>query len=614
VVTVSGAEIEAFMRRLIWWLLHGQASRASAVLEALRLAHTALIPEAVHQLRMHAAERAETPQRGGGLSLFGVGGHNGGSKQHGTGTGVDCLPDIFFDARVLRMLAEAYTRLPAATLADADSPGMAALRTTLAQLASIWLREKHATDASATTPGASTPVHGHHGVHHFGGGGTAAAAARVEPRTLGHAAALLGAYFRLIALRARERERETSSAGLDSATGLKPDAPKTDAPPASLSFIRNALELLQSWMSLACLPLPSSATGGAAARASNMPAQADARVVVLGALEALLAVRPLGNSHPEENELERGLESDVRRFLDALLLSAPVLAPHVRRALAAHLRHNGGRDSEGLALFMRKSLRGAHRPSSGISGVDAGAAALARAYFAAIVDCADGSGEAGYDGGLAAARQADGRISAQLLLLALLHQGAQDAPMRELGARLARAICPLSREALAAAPHAAPPHAAIAGGAAPEEPLLYSASAFRYSSALAAAPRAHETLPPLLSVLVEKFSQLSLAEREDALLLLLPWLQVRGTRAGSDGLDRWGGLGEVGSCCWMRCCCCCRGCRTKVREWGGEQLWRCCAGECGGEADVLRRYLSERLLAPCDGREHACAHTCPPQH
>jgi len=573
----GGAEVEAFVRRLVWWLLHGPPERASAVLEALRLAHTALLPEAVRQLRALATERAEAPARGGALSLFG-----GGSKgPPGGGGGADGLPAVFFDARVLRMLAEAYGRVPTAELARADAPGAALLRTTLEQLCSIWLRERHSADSQ---PAASPAPTSHHGLgfhsSHAGHGSGAAAGARVEPRTLGHAAALLGAYFKLIAHRARERERAAASDALESNTPLdlggeaaalalaapapSPAAPAPAPSPASsgysssssslspsgalasLSFVRNALELLQSWMALACSPLALAAAGKSTVTSAktNGLAPSDARVAVLGALEALLAVRPLGDGAPlpVEAELERGLESDVRRFLDGLLLSAPVLAPPVRRALAAHLRHNGGRGGEGLALFMRKSLRGAHRSADrgaaraatraagGGAGVDAGAAALARAYFAAIVDCADGSGEGGYDGGLAAARRADARIGAQLLLLALLHQGAEDAPMRELGARLARAICPLSDAARAAAPHAAPPHAAIAGGAAPLEPLLYAASAFRYSSALAAAAGSHATLPALLSVLVERFSQLSLAEREDALLLLLPWLQVFGTR------------------------------------------------------------------------------------
>jgi len=520
-----GSDVEAFMRRLVWWVLHGHGSRVSAVLEALRLAHIELVPEAVRQLRTLATERAETPSRGGGLSIFGGGG-GGAAKHHGGSTPNDGLPDVFFDSRVLRMLAEAFGRIPTAVLADVDNVGMSHLRATLEQLCSVWLREKHSADATTPSHGMQMPIHGHHGVHHGGGGG-GVLAGRVESKNLIHTAGLLGAYFRLIALRARERERAASNAALlidDKEVSEKPS--KQVAKPASLSFVRNALELLQSWMSLACLPLP---TAASARGSKDSAGGSDARVVVLSALEALLAVRPLGQPNADDPEIEKGLESDVRHFLDALLLSAPVLAPHVRRALAAHLRHNGGHDGRGLALFMRKSLRGAHR-SAGGAGVDAGAGALARAYFSAIVDCADGSGEGGYDGGLAAARQADARISAQLLLLALLHQGAQDAPMRELGARLARAICPLSHEALTAAPHAAAPHAAIAGGPAPTEPLLYSASAFRYSAALAAAPRAHEGLPALLSVLVERFTQLSLPEREDALLLLMPWLQTFGAR------------------------------------------------------------------------------------
>ena len=151
--------------------------------------------------------------------------------------------------------------------------------------------------------------------------------------------------------------------------------------------------------------------GGGGAGAS------DARVAVLGALEALLAVRPLGAAacDAELERLEKTLEGDVRAFLDALLLSCPALGPHVRRALAAHLRHNGGRAAAGLRLFLQNSLRGAHRaPDSQLALPAAAGVATpqpasdrhgvndynkARAYFSAIVDCADGSARDGYDEG-----------------------------------------------------------------------------------------------------------------------------------------------------------------------------------------------------------------------
>ena len=85
----AAAEVESFVRRLVWWLLHGPADRCAAVLEArrrinseshgefivsswrinapeaLRLAHTALLPETIRQLRAVAAERAEAPRRSG---------------------------------------------------------------------------------------------------------------------------------------------------------------------------------------------------------------------------------------------------------------------------------------------------------------------------------------------------------------------------------------------------------------------------------------------------------------------------------------------------------------------------------------------------------------------
>ena len=352
----SAEDVESLYARLLRWLLIGQVNdQTVCVLQALRASHFSVAAITIRHMK-HTVADMNAPQTPRGHSIFSL----GASKPP-----PEALPDLYYQSRVLQLLAGQIAKLSADELAATDKHGRLVHQlpaNTLEEVCSLWLKERDGPKASLLT-------------------GTA----------LRHAAALMTFYLRFVAARHGALRASLESTGDD--VGAEGGGGAAAGASVSSTFVRGVFSLLRVWMAaaLASAPPPPDVH----IRRPNLPAAsadvvsgfaADLRLhdavvndptevagteeAVLHALEALIVLHaqagrstraspvnaPAATLSPREPVSAAGsFPTDVRSFLEGLL-AWPSMQRPTCRAFSTLLCHQPSQ----LAFFLLASLKG-HR-------------------------------------------------------------------------------------------------------------------------------------------------------------------------------------------------------------------------------------------------------------